>query len=365
MVSSGYRQSLRWGNETRYGSAGVINKDIGAVQSVSPSERNNLIKIRTLGGNRDYKTVIPGKFEITGSFEYYLQGGAFLRQAFGEDTATTSTVDSGPKILSAGGSVYRHVMGSANSPGVNSFPSFTLEFTDEEDAGTAADTANLKRTYTGCRVNTLNISGTVDEPVRVSVDWMAKRVTVSTALATPVSEYTQDPFIFYDGFVYLTSGDVTSVTTSTSLKSSALCQVMSFDFNLNNNLETHWYISGTCSVLDSARSAKHIIPKGRDYELRLGMHYTNRSMYQRFLGAANAITDQKTLEKVQIVLDMAKSGTPVTVASGDHYMRMVLASSTFDDIAINGSPEDIVNNDVTVFCKKAKVYFVDSEATYK
>lgn len=365
MVSTGYKQSVRWGNETRFGSTAVINKDLGAVQSISPAEKNNLIKVRTLGGTRDYKTVMPGKFEISGSMEYYLQGGAFLRQAFGEDTATTSTIDSGPKILSAAGQIYRHVMGSANSPGVNAFPSFSLEFTDEEDAGTAVDTANLKRTYLGCRVNNLTISGTVDEPVKVSVDWMAKRVLVSTAAATSVTEYTQDPFIFYDGFVYLTSGAITGVTTPTSLKSYALCQVMSFDFSLNNNLEAHWYVAGTCSTLDSARSAKSIIPKGRDYELKLGMHYTNKSMYQRFLGAANATTDQKTLAKVQIALDMIKSGVPGTTAAGDHYMRMVLASSTFDDIAINGAPEDIVNTDITVFCKKAKTYFVDNVSSYR
>ena len=94
MPAAGYSQSVRWGNETTYASSAVINKDLGAVQSISPSEKNNLIKLRTLGGNRDYKSVVPGKFEISGSMEYNLQGGAFLRQAFGEDTATTATVDS-------------------------------------------------------------------------------------------------------------------------------------------------------------------------------------------------------------------------------------------------------------------------------
>ena len=96
MVSAGYSQSVRWGNETRYGSVAPTVRDLGAVQSISPGEKNNLIKIRTLGGNRDYKTVIAGKFEISGSMEYYFQGGDFLRQCIGEDTSTTATIDSGP-----------------------------------------------------------------------------------------------------------------------------------------------------------------------------------------------------------------------------------------------------------------------------
>lgn len=364
--SSGYSQHVSWGNETTYGSAATPDKDLGAVQSISPGEKNNLIKVRTLGGSRDYKTVIPGKFEISGSMEYLLQGGDFFRQAWGEDTGLNATVDSGPKVLTCGaaGTTYRHVMGSAASPGVNDFPSFTLEFADDEDDG-GADTNNLKRTYVGCRVNTLGISGTIDEPVSVSVDWMAKRVIVSSADATSITEYVDDPFVFYDGFVYLTSADINSETTQANLKTSALTQVMNFDLSLNNNLEAGWYIAGTTSATDSARSAKYIIPKGRDYDLKIGMHYKNKDMYQRFLGAATATTDQKSLEKSQIVLDMVKTGKIGSIGASDHWLRLVAASTLFDDIAINGAPEDIVGNDVTCFAKSVKCYFVDDVSLYE
>jgi len=363
VVSAGYSQSVRWANETTYGSVMATDKDLGAVQSISPGEKNNLIKVRTLSGNRDYKTVIPGKFEVSGSMDYLLQGGAFLRQAWGEDTGLNGTVDSGPKVLVTG-STFQHVMGSADSPGVDDFPSFTLEFSDYEDAGTAG-TNNLKRTYNGCRVDNLSISGAVDEPVKCSADWMAKSVTVSTGAPTAATEYTHDPFVFYDGFVYLTSGAIDSTTTQVSLKDNALCQVLNFDFGIANNLEAGWYIAGTCSGTDSARSAKYIIPKGRDYSLKLGLHYNDKEMYQRFLGSTTATTDQKTLDKNQIVLDMIKSGTIGTPVDGDHFMRLVVASAVFDDIAINGAPEDIVNNDITVFGKSAKCYFVDNVSSYE
>ena len=317
-----------------------------------------------MGGTRDYKTIIPGKFEITGRMEYLLQGGAFLRQAFGEDTATTTTVDSGPKIPAAG--LYKHIMGSAASPGVNSFPSFTLEFTDYEDAGTAAGTQNLKRTYAGCRVNTLTISGTVDAPVKCAVDWMAKRVTVSTGAKTSITEYTEDPFVFYQGYVFLTSGVATAGTLQTTLKSNVIALVNSFDFTLNNNCEAGWYIAGTTSVYDSARSAKFIIPKGRDFGLKLGLHYNTKDLYQKFLGATGATTDQKTMAKWQVVLDMLRgTGVVGSYAAGLNYMRLVFASAIFDDMSINGSPEDIVNNDTNLFAKSVKCYFVDTDASYQ
>jgi len=367
MVSVGYSQSVRWGNETDYGSAAATGKDLGAVQSIAPAEKNNLIKIRTLGGNRDYKTVIAGKFEVSGSMEYYFQGGDFMRQCIGEDTATTVTVDSGPRIFAAGdptGTAYLHILGSANSPGVNSYPSFTLEFTDYEDDGTSAATANLKRTYVGTRVNTLTMNSAVDEPLKCSVDWMAKRVIVSTGAATSVTEYTADPYVFYEGYVYLTSGAATANTAQTSLHDSALCQVLSFDLTVNNNLEAGWYIAGTCDKTDSARSAKFIIPKGRDYDLKLGLHYQDKDMYQRFLGAIGATTDQRTLDKNQVVVDFVRTAGPGLAATTSEFIRMVVASATFDDITINGAPEDIVNNDVTVFGKNVKFYIVDQTPDY-
>ena len=364
MVGAGYTQAVRWGNETSYGSAAAANKDLGAVQSIAPGERNNLIKVRTLGGNRDYKTVLAGKYEISGSMEYYLQGGDFLRQAFGEDSASAAAADSGARALSAAGSVFLHTMGSANSPAVTAFPSFTLEFSDYELDGDAGS-VNLKRTYTGCRVNSLSISANVDEPLRCSVDWMAKRVTVATGDKTSITEYATDPFVFYDGFVYLTSGAVDYDTAAASLNAFKMAEVNTFDFSLNNNAEAVWYVAGTTGSYDSARSTKYVIPKGRDYELRLGLHYSTRIMYERFLGALNATTDQKSLNKFQVALDMIKSGAFGTIAASDHYMRLVVASASFDDISINVSPEDIINNDVTVFGKNTKCYFVDNVNSYE
>ena len=364
MVNTGYRQSLYFGNETNYGSAAVINQPIGLVQSINPTETNNLMKVRTLGGSRDYSNIVAGKFEVSGSFDYYLQGGNFLRMAMGEDTGTSATIDSGPRVHS--GASYLHIMGSAASPQTDSFPSFTLELADAEDSGAAVDTANLKRLFTGCRVNTASISATVDEPVSVSVDWIGQSVTMSTAAATSVSDSTKDPYVFYQGAVYSTSGAVSAYTDLTSYGTQALCQVNSLDFSVNNNLEATWYISGTCSVYQTLRGLKHLIVKGRDYEASLGLHFKNKSQYQRFLGAASATTPQATLGKFQIVTDFARSSYPGATpkAATDDYIRIVMASCAFDTENITGAPEDIVNESIGVFVKSAKVYVVDTDASY-
>jgi len=360
--NTGYQQTLYWGEESAYGSAATVDQPFGLVQSVNPTETNNVIKIRTLGGSRDYSNLIPGKFEVSGSFDYFLQGAAFLRQAFGEDTASTATIDSGPKIHT--GASYLHVMGSAASPEADEFPSFTMELCDEEDTGALATTANLKRTYDGCRVNSVSISASVDDAVKVAVDWIAQGVTLSTSAASVVVDATDDPYVFYQGQVYSTSGAISAYTVVDS--TSKICEVNTFDFTLNNNLEAVWYVSGTTSTTQSARGLKNLLVKGRDYEASLGLHFKNKLMYQRFLGSDSATTDQSTLSKYQVVLDFVRSGaigsSPKLVT--DDYIRLVLGSCAFNSINITGAPEDIVAQNIDVMVKSAKFYAVDADETY-
>lgn len=379
MAATGYKQKVRWAAEVPnhpYGSyIGAMNRSLGLVQSVTPGEKNNLIKVRTLGGNRDYNNIIPGKFEVSGSMEYLLQKSDFIRMAIGEDTATTTTIDSGPRVdyPCPTAARYLHVMGSADSPGINDFPSFQLELTDFEESDSiveAGNKVNLRRTYVGCRVNSLTLSATIDEPVKISVDWLGKRVIVSSSDQTYSTENTEEPFVFYQGMVYQTSAEATAGDTRDVFCAGTyqhLGLVNNFDLTINNNAEAVWYICGTTTSYDSIRSAKQIYPKGRDYELKLGMHYQDRTMYERFLGAVNATADQASFTKPQIVMDFVRSGeigSAIEPVSSPDYIRMVAASVVFDDMSINAAPEDIVGNDTSVFVKSLKFYAVDDIASY-
>jgi len=362
MVNSNYKVSAAFANETKYGSAATVNQNIGIVQSVNPTETNNLIKVRTIGGTRDYNNIIAGKFEISGSMDYLLQGGAFLRMAIGEDTASTATIDSGPRIHS--GVSYLHVMGSADSPVVDSFPSFTLELADDEDTGTVANSKNLKRVYTGCRANSASISATIDNPVTVSCDWMAQNVIVGSQNATSVSADISDPYVFYQGAVYATSGNVVSNTSIGT--SSMIAEVNSFDVSVNNNMEATWYVSGTTNTYQSTRGPKSIIPKGRDYASNLNLHFKDKNMYTRFLGAKNSTGPQTTLNKYQVVFDLVRSGSIGGVKTAtDDFMRIVLGSCAFATENIPTAPEDIVSQTIGVDVKSAKIYVADTDSTYE
>jgi len=357
VVNTGYKQSVYFANESAYGTSATVDQPIGLVQSINPTATNNTIKIRTLGGTRDYSNIVPGKFEVSGSMEYYLQGGAFLRMAMGEDTSSTATVDSGPSIHS--GASYLHCMGSAASPLANDFPSFTLEFADDEST---AGTYNMNRTYTGCRVNSLTISGSVDEPVRVSTDWIGQNVVISTAGATAVADATTEPFVFYQGQVYVQGTAVTAYTQPTG----NICEINSFDFTVNNNLEAAWYISGTCNSHQTTRGLKSLIPKGRDYEGSLQLNFSDKSMYQRFLGNTTATGPQDTLTAFKVVLDFVRSGTiGGTKAITDDWIRVVLDDTKFADINIPGAPEDVVTQTLGLAIESAKIYVVDADADYK
>lgn len=364
-TNTGYALSVNFGNESAYGTGATINQPIGLVQACNPTENNNLIKVRALGGTRDYASIVPGKFSISGTFDYYLQGGAFLRMAMGEDTGTSATIDSGPKIHTGGGS-YRHCMGSAASPGTDSFPSFSLEVADTEDDGTAAGTRNLKRKFRGCKVNSLTMNGSVDEPVKVSVDWQAQSIDLSTAAKTTVTQYTADPFVFYQGAVYLTSGAIGGTQALVNATTSEIAEVNSFTFGVNNNIEGVWYISGTTQTQQPLRGLKNLLTKGRDYTASLGLHFKNKKIYQKFLGSVTALKPASGIGKYQIALDFARSGYPGSSpkVATDDWMRVALGSASFNTINIAGGPEDVVGQQLDIFVKNAKIWVVDSDASY-
>ena len=369
MVNSGYKQSLFYANEPvgKYGSTKTVNSDIGMVQSVDPTESNSVFKVRKLGGSRDYAALVPGKFECGGSFEYLLQDGKFIRQAFGEDSASTATANSGPRYIfsstnstTATGTTYHHVMGSADSPGVNNFPSFTLELNDDEDD--VKGTATFKRIYNGCRVDNLTISGEVDNPVSVSVDYIAQRVQISTAGKTVVTEQTEDPYVFYQGGVY-----ILGTPLGTANATGTVSEVNSFEFSINNNLEPAWFINrGTTNPWENIRCLKHLIPKGRDMESRLSFNFKDKTQYERFLGAAGASDPSLTFTKPTVILDLVRGGGPgakSTSASND-WMRLELASCIFEDVTIDAAPEDVVSEDYSIFVKSAKMHVFDDISTY-
>jgi len=359
MVNSGFKQSLYYGNETSYGSSATVDKEIGIVQSVNPTETNNIIKLRKLNSGRDYSNIIPGKFEVGGSFEYYMQYGHLLRQAFGEDTATTSATDSGPKYHT-GSNRYLHVLGSAESPGMNNFPSFTLEFNDYEGDD---ELSNLKRVYAGTRIDNMRFDISVDDPLKVSVDWKSQNVAVSSAAPSSVSESTVDPYVFYQGAVYATSGSVSAYTQLDS--DSIIAEVNSISFSIGNNLEAKWYVSGTTSGTQTLRGLKELIVKGRDYSGSLSLDFSSPTMYKRFLGSESATGPESSLSKYQIVLDFVRSGTiGGTKTETDDWLRLVLKNCAFASENIPGNINDVVTENIELSIESATAYVVDGISSY-
>lgn len=349
-VNTGYKQHLYYSNETEYGTSDDDFKSIGLVQSVSPTETNSLIKIRTLGGDRDYSNIVPGQFEVNGSFSYYLQDGKFLVYAVGEaqDSSHGTTSDA-----------YVHTIGEGTSPGSNEFPSFTLEFGNVESESDTS--ANLVRTYTGCRVNSLSMNGTVDSPLEVSVDWVGQSVLASeSSNAGSVTISEKDPYVFYQGALYITSGDVGA--SDAMVDDDKLCQLNSFDVSINNNLESLWYI---CKSDTNSRALRALVPKGRDWEGNVEIHFTNWDMYQRFLGSTGATSPEDVLTGYTMVLDFVRSGEiGGSEEETDDFMRIVLKDVKFDQNEISGSPEDVVSQSLTLSIESAAIHIVDDIETY-
>jgi len=180
---------ISYGEESSYGTE-VTPDQFLLARTVDPSERVNLKRIRH-AGNRGYFIQILGKKEYSGSFEYLVQNGKFLKFALGA-------------CSDSGSDPYTHEITENDT-----LPSFTLEVA----------MGSFVRRYAGCKVSKLTISNAIDEPLRASVDWIAQSVT-KYGTATSVTDVTTEPYVFSQGAV--------------TINSQAAAGVQSFDWTFDN-----------------------------------------------------------------------------------------------------------------------------------
>jgi hypothetical protein len=136
---------------------------------------------------------------------------------------------------------------------------------------------------------TMNVD--IDTPLTISIDWIGQGVDVSTAAPSSVTESTDDPYVFYQGMVYATSGTITSETALTD--TDAIAEVNSLNFGVNNNAEGKWYVSGTTNAHQTLRGLKELLVKGRDYtgslEQNLRVHLTSIRLFLTLSGMVRLV----------------------------------------------------------------------------
>jgi hypothetical protein len=383
------------------------------VTTLTPSLKNNMIKIYTLGGGRSYKMVVPGKLEVSASFEYNIQNGQFFKYALGTVSAGAASCVKNFDAATITGTPTAALKSYACTEAdvLDSFSSKVYMISD-------ATTADQVDTYVGCKVNQLNIKSDAENPLKGSVDILAQTVSsvMGTQAAPTTVAYKDIPSMFYNGQLLIGAGyrgtgtgtastmtdslgtgtgwttsqwitdyvliDITGVafaisastaagvltvtgtpatgeyviTPKSSLTTAQVIQCNSVDQTITQNLEAYWAIANT-----TGRGMRFAYEKMREYSLSLDLNFTNADQLGRFYNGLTSGTSPATTTPYppfMVVVDYKTA-----LADGDAYkaMRLVYSDVVFDESSVPVDPKDIIKQTVKAFAKHLNVYFITSE----
>lgn len=246
------RVSWAFGKEASYGTQLTpLKRMFGDMISSSPADTVTMHRLRTLGVTAQRELVFQrtGRFVFSGSDAAWWVNPQILRFAFS-------------KYVFTGGSPNVHEFQNDDT----ALPSFSLGILNDE-------TVPFNRTYIGCKVNTLTIEATTDNPVKAAVEWLASRavatgvsgiVSGTPSTVTPQNISGISPYIFQQG----------AITKSGGTPESPYTRVTSFTYSLRNNLVPYW------TIQSGGQFANYISEAGLDHELRMNVVVASRNDWE-------------------------------------------------------------------------------------
>lgn len=288
------------GKETTYGTAVTADKDIGIIQNIAVTDKNNLMKIFSLSA-RNAQQLIATKFETGLDIELYLQHGRLLEYLFGSVTHdATNTPD------------YKHTYTEADD-----IPSFTLE-----DGFNSTSDAVL--TYPGNKIVNATVSLAVNGILSLKATTIAKTVATTTTASSSVIS-TLPVLTSYQG----------DLKVGADGSEASLGEIQSFNLNVNNTAEGIFGLN--------SRFLSKLQAKNRDYDFDFNMGFENLTEYARFLdGGTGTSPSTSGITAASLVFDVTNG---VAVGSGLREFYFKLGTVKYEEVGTPVKVGDFIFQD--------------------
>ena len=272
---------------TAYGTAVACTKDIGLIQNLTMSESNTLRRLHTIS-QRDASEISAGRYTVGGSIEFLFQHGRMLEYALGLLAYAAHVETDTPDI--------KH-----NFTVQDAVPSFSLEdgFNSTTDA---------KFIYAGCKVNSLTLALALDGSLTCRVDLIGKTVATTAESSAAVID-TVTTFPDY----------MATISTGTDGSETALRNVQSIEWTVNNNLEA---IGET-----GARLINDLQGNERTYDFTFSMAFASKVEYELFLGGTAPSASTPTIPSMVINITNG-----IAAASGLRQINIDMANCYYEAV---------------------------------
>lgn len=306
------------GLESTYGTEVSCTDDLGLIQSFTPTDKRNHIKVAG-AGSRQVQDIVAGISENDFDMTVFLQHGRPLQYLLGTLTHAQTSSD------------WKHTITAVAS----TVPSFSMEYSFN-------GSTDYVFQYAGCKLNQGTISLEKDGILTCNMSGKAKTVdtSASSAAAAVISTL---PTLHYKH---------TTVSVGAAASESSVGKVQGFNINFNNNPV----------MVDAAGSILHQEQVEGLFEptFDFTMIFENLVEYQRFLGTTSSQAPVTSPTPYSIIFN-AHNG--VTLGSGRREFYAQLNDFQYEEV---GSPLQV--NEVVIQSFKGNaesfgsngVFFVDN-----
>ncbi len=292
-VFSSKQSTVLIGKESSFGVPQTTDKDIGLVQSFSPTDKRTYEKIYT-AGSREIQELVAGKFEPTFDFEFLLQNGRMLELLFGTKDSSTETTGDWKHIFSIGSTV----------------PSFTTEYS----FNASTDAVFI---YDGCKINSGTIAIDKDGILKMSGSSVAQSVTTSTASSAAVISALK-----VLSYKHLT------LSTGTIDSEASVGKLQSFSYSFDNG-NTPVDAAGTFEV-------QEVVGGNVENTFEFTMMFEDLTEYNRFLGNTTP-QSQPTALGLEV-----NANNGVTLGSGRREFNLHLTNIQYEEVGTPLSVGEVV-----------------------
>jgi len=310
--------------------AASVDQHFGIVQTVTPSARRNLVKIRGLKGAdpttnlevnpRDVQQMLAGKFEGDVSVDFQPQHFKWLQYVLGstDGAGTSASKANYPRAATSSAAEIKELL---------TLPSMSISTNFE--FGGAGDSVDKAWTFLGCKVSSCTIKAAVGEPLTVSMSFQLASVATNTTLKTQVALDSADVYYFVGANVeYPTSTPIPNI-------------IEGFELSITNEL-SQLHGCGTGSAALTAKESKAL---ARDYSLKLNLTAEGSQFMDDFLGSATTVDAPTEIASVKLTF----------VGDTNHTCDITCYNIQIDDNSRSQNYPEVVKENPTLIPKSITV----------
>ena len=284
------QHTLLVGKESTFGTAVTTDKDLGLIQSLTPSDKREYTKVKATG-SREVQELVAGKEEYSIDTELFIQNGRIFEFLLGTKDSSTETTGDWKHIFSIGEEI----------------PSFTLE-------NSFNATVDAVSEYAGVKFDSGQIVLDTNGILKYSGSMIGKDLDISGVSASAAVLSALKVLAFKH----------TTLSTGSAGSETSVGKLQSFTLNFAN----------TVAPVDSAGTtqAQEIIAGDSEITIEFSMSFESTTEYQKFLGGTTPAVQPASTSMV------INANNGVTLGSGRREFEVQLAEVQYEEV---GAPVNV------------------------